>query len=187
MVRTSYNRSITFLHTTNTATEDASFRHPNTRLFVSTMRHLSLMRFLMVSSFAATSPDNQANALALQGKSGKLRAALSSSSDVATSPTTSRRAALAGVASLAFLSGSTAANALDMDAFVNSELDKDEKNCNPKVDPKCAKQMTSDEAMCKYGQSGEKRGEACKRYRESGGGLAKPGQAGTSPGGAYAM
>ena len=68
-----------------------------------------------------------------------------------------------------------------------TKLDKDEKNCNPKFDPKCAPQMTADEAMCKYGQSGEKRGEACKRFKETGGALAKPGQAGTSPGGAYAM
>jgi hypothetical protein len=73
-----------------------------------------------------------------------------------------------------------------MDAFVNSELENDQKNCNPKVDPKCAPQLTPDEAMCKYGQSGDARGEACKRYRAAGGSLAKPGQAGTAPGGAYA-
>lgn len=147
------------------------------------MRHLSLMRFLMVSSFATTSPESQANALALQGKSGKLQAALSSNEG-----TTSRRAALATVAGagLAFFRPS-AASALDMDAFANSELDKDEKNCNPKVDPKCAPQLSADEAMCKYGQSGEARGEACKRFKASGGALSKPGQAGMAPGGAYAM
>ena len=147
------------------------------------MRHLSLMRFLMVSSFATTSPESQSEALALQGKSGKLQAALSNDG-----ATTSRRAALATVAGagLAFLRPPTA-NALDMDAFANSELDKDQKNCNPKVDPKCAPKMSADEAMCKYGQSGEARGEACKRYKASGGSLAKPGQGGSSPGGAYAM
>ena len=139
----------------------------------------------MVSSFATTSPESQANALALQGKGGKLQAALSSSTD----GTTSRRAALATVAgaSLAFLRPPTPANALDMDAFANSELDKDQKNCNPKVDPKCAPPMSPDEAMCKYGQSGDARGEACRRFKATGGSLAKPGQAGMSPGGAYAM
>ena len=146
------------------------------------MRHFSLMRFLMVSSFATTSPESQADALALPGKSGKLQAALSSEG------TTSRRAALATVAgaTFAFLKPPTAANALDMDAFANSELDKDLKNCNPKFDPKCAPKMTPDEAMCKYGQSGERRGEACQRVKAQGGSLAKPGQGGTSPGGAYA-
>ena len=142
------------------------------------------MRFLMVSSFATTSPESQANALALPGKSGKLQAALSSSEG-----TTSRRAALATAAgaTFAFLRPPSAANALDMDAFANSELDKDQKNCNPKLDPKCSPPMTPDEAMCKYGQSGEKRGEACQRFKSQGGALVKPGQGGTSPGGAYAM
>lgn len=145
------------------------------------MRHFSLMRFLMVSSFATTSPESQADALALPGKSGKLRAALSDG-------TTSRRAALAAVAgtTFAFLTPPVS-YALDMDSFANSELDKDQKNCNPKYDSKCAPKMSSDEAMCKYGQSGEARGEACKRFKSQGGALSKPGSAGTSPGGAYSM
>eukprot|EP00977_Amphora_coffeiformis_P001755 scaffold342_cov128-Amphora_coffeaeformis.AAC.6 len=123
----------------------------------------------MVSSFATTSPESQADALALPGKSGKLQAALSSNSSEGT---TSRRAALATVAgaTFAFLRPPTAANALDMDAFANAELDKDQKNCNPKLDSKCAPQMSPDEAMCKYGQSGDKRGEACARFKSQGGG-----------------
>ena len=140
------------------------------------------MRFLMVSSFATNSPESQADALALQGKSGKLHAAISNKE------VPSRRAALATMAgtTLAFFSPVTPSNALDMDAFANSELDKDQKNCNPKVDPKCAPQLSADEAMCKYGQSGEARGEACKRFKAAGGSLNKPGSAGVSPGGAYA-
>jgi len=46
----------------------------------------------------------------------------------------------------------TLANALDMDAFMNSELENDSKNCDPKLNKKCAPQLTADEAMCKYGQ-----------------------------------
>ena len=76
--------------------------------------------------------------------------------------------------------------ALDMDAFANSELAADKANCDPKRDPKCAPQLTADEAMCKYGQSGDARGEACKRLKQAGGSL--PGATKTkSLGGAYAM
>lgn len=107
----------------------------------------------------------------------------------APSSTCNRRVALHS-----FVSGSltllvpTVASALDMDAFMNQELEKDTKNCDPKRDPKCAPPMTKDEALCKYGQSGDARGEACKRFKESGGALNKPGAAtGKSLGGAYAM
>lgn len=75
---------------------------------------------------------------------------------------------------------------LDMDAFMNSELDKDIKNCDPKKDPKCIPKLTSDEALCKYGQSGDARGEACKRVKAAGGAL--PGaKKERSLGGAYAI
>jgi hypothetical protein len=77
-------------------------------------------------------------------------------------------------------------SALDYDAFTNSELDKDTKNCNPKVDPKCAPKMTQDEALCKYGQSGNARGEACKRFKASGGQLPTSTKE-RSLGGAYAI
>lgn len=80
-------------------------------------------------------------------------------------------------------------NALDMDAFANSQIEADKKNCDPKRDPKCVPTLTSDEALCKYGSSGKARGEACTRLKNG-----KPGQAidtggkgGKSLGGAYAM
>ena len=41
--------------------------------------------------------------------------------------------------------------------------------------------------MCKYGQSGEARGEACRRVKESGGALPKASAPVKSLGGAYAM
>lgn len=59
----------------------------------------------------------------------------------------------------------SSATALDMDAFVNSQLDNDTKNCDPKKDSKCVPKLTEDEALCKYGQSGQARGEACVRAR----------------------
>lgn len=80
-------------------------------------------------------------------------------------------------------------NALDMEAFANSQIEADKKNCDPKKDPKCVPQLTSDEALCKYGSSGKARGEACARLKN-----ASPGKAidtgnkgGKSLGGAYAM
>ena len=102
-------------------------------------------------------------------------------------PVYGRRKALqqllfAGTAAMA----ASPAFALDMDAFVNSELDSDTKNCDPKKDPKCIPKLSADEALCKYGQSGEARGEACKRVKKAGGEL--PGATKTkSLGGAYAM
>ena len=82
---------------------------------------------------------------------------------------------------------SSQANALDMDSFVNSELESDKKNCDPKRDPKCIPKLTPDEALCKYGQSGEKRGEACKRVKAAGGQVPDIKSQGKSLGGAYAM
>eukprot|EP00526_Cylindrotheca_closterium_P022095 CAMPEP_0113649862 /NCGR_PEP_ID=MMETSP0017_2-20120614/26514_1 /TAXON_ID=2856 /ORGANISM="Cylindrotheca closterium" /LENGTH=119 /DNA_ID=CAMNT_0000562301 /DNA_START=30 /DNA_END=389 /DNA_ORIENTATION=+ /assembly_acc=CAM_ASM_000147 len=66
-------------------------------------------------------------------------------------------------------------NALDMDAFVNAEIAKDSKKTD----------MSPDEAFCKYGQSGEKKTEACKRYRSTGGKVEVKKE--KSLGGAYAM
>lgn len=85
------------------------------------------------------------------------------------------------------LIGASAANALDMDAFANAQIESDKKNCNPKTDPKCAPQLTKDQALCQYGQSGEARGEACKRVKAAGGSLPSAKPAGKSLGGAYAM
>ncbi len=75
---------------------------------------------------------------------------------------------------------------LDMDAFMNSELEKDKANCDPKNDPKCAPKLSADEAMCKYGQSGEARGEACRRVKKAGGSLPSATKE-RSLGGAYAI
>ena len=99
-----------------------------------------------------------------------------------------RRKAMGAIlgGSVAFLSASTA-HALDMDAFANAQIEADKKNCNPKFDPKCAPTMTKDEALCKYGQSGDARGDACKRVKQAGGALPSAKPAGKSLGGAYAM
>jgi len=99
-----------------------------------------------------------------------------------------RRQAIGAIfgGSVAFV-GASAANALDMDAFVNAQIEADKKNCNPKVDPKCAPTLTKDEALCKYGQSGDARGEACKRVKQAGGALPSAKPSGKSLGGAYAM
>jgi hypothetical protein len=92
----------------------------------------------------------------------------------------------ATVAAFASSSASTPSYALDMDAFMNSELEKDQKSCNPKTDPKCAPKMTSDEALCKYGQSGNARAEACKKFKQTGGELPSVSKE-KSLGGAYAI
>lgn len=69
----------------------------------------------------------------------------------------------------------TISNALDIDAFINAEIANDSKK----------RDMTPDEGMCKYGQSGEKKAEACKRYKASGGKVEVKKE--KSLGGAYAM
>merc|ERR1712232_177856 len=69
----------------------------------------------------------------------------------------------------------TVVAALDMDAFANSQIEADIKNCNPKLDSKCIPSLSKDEALCKYGQNGEARGQACKRVRAAGGSLPEKG------------
>lgn len=100
----------------------------------------------------------------------------------------SRRDALSafGIAILAPLVATEKANALDMDAFMNAELESDAKNCDPKRDPKCIPKLNQDEALCKYGQTGNARQEACKRVKEQGKELPSVSKA-KSLGGAYAM
>ena len=99
-----------------------------------------------------------------------------------------RRAALAkgmgfvGVVATRFADNAVA---LDMDAFMNAELESDEKNCDPKRDPKCKPKLSQDEALCQYGQ-GAKAKEACKRVKVAGGDATQKG-GGKSLGGAYAM
>jgi len=103
----------------------------------------------------------------------------------------SRREALnKGVAFLgaaAGIAGLTAgkAEALDMDAFEKQLIAADEKNCDPKRDPKCKPNLSPDEALCQYGQ-GAKKSEACKRAKAAGGDTTQRG-GGKSLGGAYAM
>ena len=81
---------------------------------------------------------------------------------------------------------STNANALDMDAFMNAELASDEKNCDPKRDPKCIPKLSEEEALCKYGQ-GKAKSEACKKIRDQGKEVPQAAAGGKSLGGAYAM
>ena len=74
------------------------------------------------------------------------------------------------------------ANALDMDSFENSLIEKDTTECNSK-DPKCIPKLTADEALCKYGVSGDdERTKACRRVRDAGGQLpgSKKGERSTS-------
>lgn len=77
--------------------------------------------------------------------------------------------------------------ALDMDAFANGQIEADTKNCDPKKDPKCIPKLSADEALCKYGQSGNARGEACRRVKAAGGEMPSAKPQGKSLGGAYAM
>lgn len=64
-------------------------------------------------------------------------------------------------------SSPAAALALDMDAFVDSQLEADIKNCDPQNEPKCIPKMTADEALCVYGHNGQERGEACMRITQA--------------------
>ena len=98
----------------------------------------------------------------------------------------SKAVAFVGAAAIAGISGGTQeAEALDMDAFVNKELEADVANCDPKRDPKCKPKLSPDEALCQYGQ-GAKKSEACKRAKAAGGDTTQRG-GGKSLGGAYAM
>ena len=71
--------------------------------------------------------------------------------------------------------------------MTNEKIEADIKNCDPKLDRKCIPVLNADEALCKYGQSGNARGEACKRVKDAGGKLEKPKPPVSSMGGAYAM
>lgn len=64
------------------------------------------------------------------------------------------------------------ADALDMDSFEKSLIEKDTAECNPKLDSKCVPKLTADEALCKYGVPGaDARTAACRRVRDAGGQL----------------
>ncbi|KAL7493911.1 hypothetical protein ACHAWT_003241 [Skeletonema menzelii] len=91
------------------------------------------------------------------------------------------------VAGAAFTVVSTpAAQALDFEAFANSEIENDTKKCDPKKDPKCIPVLSDDEALCQYGGGGKARGEACMRVKKAGGKLPEVKKE-KSLGGAYAM
>jgi hypothetical protein len=93
---------------------------------------------------------------------------------------------LGGAALIASASQPVIANALDMDAFMNKELENDTKNCDPKRDPKCIPKLNSDEALCKYGQ-GKAHVEACRRLKAAGVVVEESKAPVKSLGGAYAM
>ena len=76
----------------------------------------------------------------------------------------------AGVGTL--FGSSQEANALDMDSFEKSLIDKDTSDCDPNLDRKCTPKLSADEALCKYGVPGsDSRGAACRRVRDVGGRL----------------
>ena len=185
----------TLLSTTTTCTRNT--------LHQSNMRHFHLLFALASPEARGTYQTSQAANTGHSRPVQKLFSALTTTSTTTTfsDPSfddvpgqhssallSSRRQAIMTVfgagASVAFARKATA---LDMDAFMNSELESDTKNCDPKKDPKCKPKLTQDEALCKYGQSGEARGEACKRVKQAGGSLPTPGSQGRSLGGAYAI
>jgi hypothetical protein len=61
----------------------------------------------------------------------------------------------------ALLIAPSAANALDMDAFMQKELDSTP--CNDKIDKKCKPKFSDDEALCRFGQPSPETGAACTR------------------------
>ena len=70
--------------------------------------------------------------------------------------------------------------------LVYIKLESDTKNCNPK-DPKCVPKLSKDEALCRYGQAGIEKKEACKRVKAVGGNILPAAKEGRSLGGAYAI
>jgi len=106
-----------------------------------------------------------------------------------TDPAFGRRRALESILFGVVATGAagTTANALDMDAFASSTLENDQKNCDPKRDPKCIPKISADQALCTYGQSGTARAEACKRLKATGIALPSAKSQGRSLGGAYAI
>lgn len=55
----------------------------------------------------------------------------------------------------------TASMALDIDAFMQKELDTG--TCSESTDKKCQPKLTEDQALCRFGQPSKKTGEACLR------------------------
>jgi hypothetical protein len=67
-----------------------------------------------------------------------------------------------------------------------NQIEADIKNCDPKRDPKCIPKLNAEEALCKYGQAGKAKSEACRKVKAAGGDISQAPQ-GKSLGGAYAM
>jgi hypothetical protein len=57
----------------------------------------------------------------------------------------------------------TAAMALDMDAFINKELESTTTSCDEKINKKCRPKLSDDEALCRFGSPSKATGEACVR------------------------
>lgn len=88
------------------------------------------------------------------------------------SPSSSRRLFITSLASDAFLltvGTRQSSHALDMDAFIAKELSlsNDSSTCDDRVDKKCQRKMTDDEALCRFGQPSQATGEACLRANMS--------------------
>lgn len=88
------------------------------------------------------------------------------------SPSTSRRLFLSTVTTdsiLLTVGTQQSARALDMDAFIQKELalSKNDSNCDDRVDKKCQRKMSDDEALCRFGQPSQATGEACVRAKLS--------------------
>mmetsp|Transcript_32482 Transcript_32482/g.74662 ORF Transcript_32482/g.74662 Transcript_32482/m.74662 type:complete len:150 (-) Transcript_32482:1463-1912(-) len=141
-------------------------------------------RVLAVSALAGGAETFAPNAFGVRSSSTGLAAV---ASDDAALSRGRRKALHSSLCICATCVGTSAAVALDMDSFANSQLEADKKNCDPKVDPKCVPKLSSDEALCKYGQNGNARAEACKRVKAAGGKVPDAGSQGKSLGGAYAM
>lgn len=99
------------------------------------------------------------NAVGAAPASSRLHASASASASEGGDPAPGRRAVLLGgpavlMGAAASLSLPPAAAALDMDAFASSQLAKEE----PKY-----KDLSEDEALCKYGSAGPDKGSACQR------------------------
>jgi hypothetical protein len=59
------------------------------------------------------------------------------------------------------VSSAAPAFALDIDSFVQKELDNE--TCNDKTNKKCKAKLSEDEALCRFGQPSTQTGEACVR------------------------
>ena len=57
----------------------------------------------------------------------------------------------------------TAAMALDMDAFMNKELEMDSTVCDERTNKRCQPKLSDDEALCRFGSPSKGTGEACVR------------------------